>query len=90
MMALARSDPFTTSDEDTSVMVKNNLYSEGSFTDASQNVEKSVIDYFGVFKNGNQVISDIIFIGALRQFNVPLIKDSWGYLDHDYLKLPMP
>lgn len=56
-------------------MKKKNLFSENSFSDVSQNVEKSVIDFFGVFQNGNQVISDITFIGALRAFNVPLIKD---------------
>ena len=90
MMALSRSDPFMTSDEDQSSMKMKDLYSESSFTDVSQNVEKSVIDYFGVFRNGNQVISDIAFIGALRAFNVPLIKDSWSYSDEDFLKLPAP
>ena len=89
-MALSRSDPFMTSDEDQSTMKKKDLYSESCFTDVNQNVEKSVIDYFGVFRNGNQVISDIAFIGALRAFNVPLIKDSWSYSDEDFLKLPEP
>ena len=55
-----------------------------------QNVEKAVIDYFGTFKNGNQVISDIAFIGALRAYNVPLIKDAWSFSDEDFLKLPSP
>lgn len=53
MMTLSRSDPFMTSDEDLSSMKAKDLYSESSFTDVKQNVEKSVIDYFGVFKNGN-------------------------------------
>ena len=53
MMALSRSDPFMASDEDVTAMKRRNLFSEGSFTDVSQTVEKSVIDFFGVFKNGN-------------------------------------
>ena len=89
-MTLSRSDPFMTSDEDQSTMKMKDLYCESCFTDVNQNVEKSVIDYFGVFRNGNQTISDIAFIGALRAFNVPLIKDSWCYSDEDFLKLPPP
>ena len=77
MMALYRSKPFMASDEDVTQMAQKNVFSESSFTRPDQNVEKSVIDYFGVFRNGNQVISDINFIGALRTFNVPLIRDSW-------------
>jgi len=71
-------------------MKRRNLFSESSFMDVHQNVEKSVIDYFGVFKNGNQVISDITFIGALRAFNAPLIKDCWSFSNIDFLKLPFP
>ena len=53
MMALSRSNPFMESDEDVTAMKRRNLFSESSFKDVHQNVEKSVIDYFGVFKNGN-------------------------------------
>ena len=90
MMALSRSEPYMNSDEDVAAMRRGNLFSEGSFTNVSQNVEKSVIDYFGCFKNGNQVISDITFIGALRAFNAPLIKDFWFQTNENFLKLPSP
>ena len=69
-------------------MLEKDLYSETAFTDVGQNVEKSVIDFFGVFQNSNQVISDITFIGSLRAFNVPLIKDSWSNCETDFLELP--
>ena len=69
-------------------MEQKNLFSETKFSNINQNVEKSVIDLFGVFRNENQVVSDITFIGSLREFNIPLIKDSWVNSDKDFLKLP--
>ena len=85
-----RSARHQVSDEDREAMVKSGVYSETCFTDVNQHVEKSVVDYFGVFQNGNQVISDISFIGSLRAFNVPLIMDSWASSTTDFLELPKP
>ena len=53
-------------------------------------VEKSVIDLFGIIKNGDKVISDIHFIGSLHQFNTPLIKNAWNNSNDDHLMLPNP
>ena len=69
---------------------KTNLHCEAGFTGIGQVVEKSVIDLFGVIQNDNQVISDIHFLGTLKNFNVPLIKNSWKNSKVDYLKLPVP
>ena len=66
------------------------IYYETSFTDLAQTVEKSEIDLFGVFQNDNQIISDIHFIGALRNFNAVLIPNSWKSSKIDFLKLPAP
>jgi hypothetical protein len=86
----AREDDYRASDENLSLTRKTMLHSESSFTDVNQMVEKSVIDLFGVIKSDNQVISDIHFLGALKNFNVPLIKNSWKHSKIDYLELPVP
>ena len=65
-------------------------YSEASFTHVDQIVEKAEIDMFGVFQNDNQVVSDICFMGSLRNFNVPLVQDTWKFSNTDHLKLPVP
>ena len=61
------------SDENMDITLRTNLYSEASFISVDQVVEKSVIDLFGAIQNDNQVISDIHFLGALKNFNLPLI-----------------
>ena len=81
----SRGANYILSDENLVEMNQKNLFSETAFTSVDQTVEKSEIDFFGVFKNSNQIISDIVFIGALREFNVPLIKDSWFSSTKDFL-----
>ena len=67
-----------------------NIFTETSFTDLAQTVEKAEIDLFGVFQNDNQIISDIHFIGALRNFNATLIPNTWKNSKINALKLPVP
>ena len=51
-------------------------------------VEKSEIDMLGSFQNDNQVVSDIHFVGALRSYNVPLVRSANLKTSIDFLKLP--
>ena len=77
-------------DEDPFVNEARGLYTESSFTQIDQNVEKSVIDLFGAIQEKDSVSSDLHFMGALHNFNLPLIKNSWLKTEDDLLKLPAP
>lgn len=77
-------------DDDPCANEEKGLYTETSFTSIAQNVEKSVIDLFGVLPERDSVSSDLHFMGPLHNFNMPLIKNSWLKTQDDLLKLPEP
>ena len=65
------------------------LYNESNFTQIEQPVEKTEIDHYGKFFEHDRVKGDLHFVGELKNFNIPLIKNSWINNDAiDLLELP--
>ena len=72
-------------------MGEKGLYSETTYPDEHAQVEKCEIDLFGDPFKHEKIKADLYFVGSLKNFNLPLIKNSWlDAHDQDLLKLPTP
>ena len=49
------------------------IHTEASFTDVSQNVQRTDIDMFGGLLDKSNVCLDIYFTGTLHKFNMPFL-----------------
>lgn len=82
-----REEQYLHTDDDDNICKLRGVYTETSFTQMNQHVEKSVVDLFGENENEGNT-SNIHFVGSLEKMNVLFGKNSWAYAHEDILKLP--